>query len=203
MPKTEKQQDQLQITTSLRARKGVAISRNVVPTHTSGQKIATGLRPRNDAVTFCWSFWFAWVVIVHGGRVDAPPLHWISRIPCSWMTVDGPSRTAFPTEWLIVGAIQESPAAPTGRKNPLPRGAGEECGRKGESQYNQKTYSDTGRCNTEQVFGFLIIERYRPHSSSVTSRFRRADWRQLLPGRSVFARPTGPLQRRGSFRLVP
>ena len=71
--------------------------------------------PHNDVVAFGWSFWFAWVVIVHNGRVDAPPLHWISRIPCSWMTADGPPRTAFPTEWLIVGAIQESPAAPEGR----------------------------------------------------------------------------------------
>ena len=53
----------------------------------------------NDVVTFGWSFWFAWEVIAHGGRVNAPPLHWISGIPGGRMAVDGPSGTQGPTVW--------------------------------------------------------------------------------------------------------
>ena len=56
--------------------------------------------PRNDVVAFGWSFWFAQVVIAHGGRVDAPPLHWISCIPVGRLTLDGPSRTPAPTLWV-------------------------------------------------------------------------------------------------------
>ena len=51
MPTTKKQQDQPQITTSLRARKGVAIS--LIP---AGDCHVGLCPPRNDVVTFGWSF---------------------------------------------------------------------------------------------------------------------------------------------------
>ena len=40
-----------------------------------------------------------------------------------------------------------------------------------------------------EVFAFPKSLHYRPHSSSVTSRFRRADWRQLPPGGSDWVLP--------------
>ena len=55
-----------------------------------------------------------------------------------------------------------------------------------------QTSTRGGHRTLQQVFRFPVIQRCRPHSSSVTSRFRRADWRQLLPGRSDFALRAGP-----------
>ena len=100
---------------------------------------------------------------------------------------------------VSVGAIHESPAAPTGRKNPLPRGGGwpasagreRNAGGKLKVCTTLQAYTGGGHRDAVQVFKFPIIQRYRPHSSSVTSRFRRADWRQLPPGGSDFALRAG------------
>ena len=83
------------------------------------------------------------------------------------------------------------------------RGSEEECGRKSESQHNESDLYK-GRVQDEmpeQVLTLIIIAGCRPHSSSVTNRFRRADWRQLLPGRSDFGAAAPVLQK--EKRLCP
>ena len=65
---------------------------------------------------------------------------------------------------------------PRGEGGPR-RGSEEECGRKSESQHNESDLHK-GRVQDEmpeQVLTLIIIAGCRPHSSSVTNRFRRAD----------------------------
>ena len=90
-------------------------------------------------------------------------------------------------------------------------GSEEECGRLSESQHN---ISDilSGWMQDRTMVKVLTCskqEHCRPHSSSVTNRFRRADWRQLPPGGSdgccrtiatIFAFPVIGPGRRGQCR---
>ena len=105
--------------------------------------------------------------------------------------------------WVVMnrGRLPPKPF-PRGEGGPR-RGSEEECGRKSESQHNESDLHK-GRVQEEmpeQVLTLIIIAGCRPHSSSVTNRFRRADWRQLLPGRSDFGASAPVLQK--EKRLCP
>ena len=87
-------------------------------------------------------------------------------------------------------AVNVDTAAKAANKSPPPGGGWPRRGRERNAGANPKvctayqTYCRVGNRTLLQVFRFSVIQHYRPNSSSVTNRFRRADWRQLPPGGS-------------------